>query len=230
MKLATLFRKFQKNNDPSINKDCTEFEVNKTRISEFIIDDIVPIVGVSPFPLDELMLMVSSMCRLKPTHVFEWGTHVGKSARIFHETNGRFGIGAEIHSIDLPDDVEHVEHPGRRRGDFVRNIKGIHLHQGDGLDIAMEIFRTSAEACRPLFFLDGDHSYQSVKRELETIVNTVPTPAILVHDTFYQSPGAKYNVGPYKAIIDTIDAFPDQYKILFTHMGLPGMSFIFKLP
>src|SRR5207245_8967376 len=65
--------------DPAVNVNCSEFEVNNWIISEFIFQKLVPIVGVTPYPINELALMVSAVCRLKPTHIFEWGTHIGKS-------------------------------------------------------------------------------------------------------------------------------------------------------
>ncbi|CAG1016426.1 hypothetical protein ANAEL_05618 [Anaerolineales bacterium] len=216
------------NSDPTVNPGCTEFEVDKMAISRFILDVLVPVVGVSPFPLDEQMLMVAAMCRFKPTHLFAWGTKIGKSARIFHETNRRFGIGAEIHSIDLPDEIGHVEHPGRSRGKLVKGFPEVKLHQGDGLDVAMKIFRTAGLASRPLFFLDGDHAYESVRRELETILREVPNPAILVHDTFFQSSGSGYNVGPFSAIQDSLPSDADHIGIIHMNLGLPGMSCIYR--
>lgn len=78
--------------------------------SEFIVQKLVPISDFSPYPLDELMLMVGSVCRFKPTHIFEWGTQIGKSVRIFYEIINHFKFSAEIFSFDLPDDIDHIEH------------------------------------------------------------------------------------------------------------------------
>jgi hypothetical protein len=54
---------------------------------------------------------------------------VGKSARAFYEITGHYGIPSEIHSVDLPDDAEHVEHPSRHRGRMVRGLDRVHLHR-----------------------------------------------------------------------------------------------------
>ena len=105
-KIIKLYHKDSEHNyrDPNVNTHCTEFEINNWVISDFIVNCLVPIVGVHPFPLNELQLMVGTVCRFQPTHIFEWGTNIGKSARIFYETTNSFKIDAEIHSIDLPDD------------------------------------------------------------------------------------------------------------------------------
>ncbi len=49
--------------DPAVNVNCSEFEVNNSIISEFIFQKLVPIVGVTPYPINELALMVSAVCR-----------------------------------------------------------------------------------------------------------------------------------------------------------------------
>ncbi len=156
----------RKTQDPAVNVNCTEFEVNNWIISEFIFQKLVPIVGVTPYPINELALMVSAVCRLKPTHIFEWGTNIGKSARIFYEIVKHFGLSTEIHSIDLPDEIDHHEHPKAKRGVLVKGISDVRLYKGDGLETALEIYRKIRETCRPLVFIDGDHSYALVKREI----------------------------------------------------------------
>lgn len=207
---------------PVANASAEAFEVVPTELSRFVLTRLVPIVGVSPFPLNELMLMSAAVVRLRPTHLFDWGTHIGASARVFWETARRYDIAAEIHSIDLPDDASHVEHPGGKRGRLVRGKPGVHLHQGDGLDVSLALCaRLRPE--RPLFFVDGDHSYESVKRELTGITGHVKSPTILLHDTFWQSAESGYNVGPAKAISE----FRDRFKILELQLGLPGMTLLY---
>jgi hypothetical protein len=213
--------------DPTLNGHCTEFEVDKWAISDFIVNRLVPIVGTRPYPLDELLLMAAALCWLKPTHIFEWGTHVGKSARIFFETSKTFRLVTEIHSIDLSGASEHLEHPGRKRGMLVKDIHEVRLHQGDGLEESMKICRQLQDKTQPLFFLDGDHAYASVMRELVEIMAKVPNASILVHDTFYQSAESGYNVGPHKAIRDALASTPNRYKELSTNTGLPGMTLLY---
>lgn len=93
------------------NQSSSQFEVDGWVISQFVVEKIVPIAGVHPFPLHELMLMIASVCRLRPPMIFEWGTHIGKSARIFHDTAVHVGIPLQIHSVDLHDEVVHGQTP-----------------------------------------------------------------------------------------------------------------------
>jgi cephalosporin hydroxylase len=214
--------------EPNINCNCTEFEVNNWIISDFIVSKLAPIVGIHPYPITELNLMVAAVCRLKPQQIFEWGTNIGKSARIFYETGKRFGISLEIHSIDLPDNLEHQEHPKSRRGYLVKGYSGVALYQADGLSKTIELYQRQPQL-RTLVFIDGDHSYESVYRELNGVINAMPNANVLLHDTFYQSDGAGYNIGPYKAISETLAAMPGKYRVMSTATGLPGMTLLYKL-
>jgi hypothetical protein len=219
--------RYSRPQSPVRNIACAEFEIDKWALSEFIINKLVPVVGVHPFPLDELLLLTAAVTRVQPTHIFEWGTHIGKSARIFFETTKFFNIDSEIHSIDLPDDVSHVEHPGAKRGKLVRGLKKVTLHTGDGLDTSLRLCgMANRTGFVPLFFVDGDHSYESVKRELHGIMTHVPNAHILVHDTFNQSEGSGYNTGPYRALQDILSSMSGRYKVIAQEMGLPGLTLI----
>ena len=216
--------------DPAMNVHCGEFEVNNWLVSEFVLNTLVPIVGVHPFPLNELVLMVAAVCRLKPDRIYEWGTHLGKSARVFYETARHFGLDVEIHSVDLPDHVIHQEHPGHQRGMLVKGLQDVHLHQGDGLSVCLDIQAQAATPKQTLIFIDGDHSYASVRRELAGIMNGIPEAHILLHDTFFQSSESGYNVGPYRAISEAITETDVRYRLLSTQTGLPGMTLLYQLP
>lgn len=206
------------------------FEVNANLLSEFIIQDLIPIIGLGTYPLNELMLMTASVHRIRPTHIIEWGTNIGKSARIFYETVKKFHINSEIHSIDLPDDVRHPEHSPGHRGQLVKGIPEIKLHQGDGLALAINIAENSGANSRILFFVDGDHLYDSVYGEISNLMNKFPSHNILVHDTFYQCPQSGYNVGPAKAVNDALANIPNDFNILKSDIGGPGMTLLYHLP
>jgi len=214
--------------DPAVNTECTEFEVNNWIVSEFVAGTLLPIVGSHPFPLNELCLMVSTVCRLKPECIVEWGTHLGKSARIFHEISERFGLNIEIHSVDLPDEIVHREHPGEQRGMLVKGLRRVTLHQGDGLTVCLEVYNRFEKPNKPLIFIDGDHHYESVKRELSGVMMHMPDANILLHDTFYQSAESGYNIGPYRAIVEALAVEPDRYRMLSTNTGLPGMTLLYQ--
>lgn len=227
-KIKKLFNKKQMEmiKDPALNINCSEFEINNWELSEFILKKVIPVLGVRPFPLNELLLMSGSVAYFKPTHIFEWGTNIGISARIFHETIEYFSIKSAVHSIDLPDTVYHVEHPGVNRGLYVQGKKDVYLHQGDGLDTSYSIWTKEGKPGNVLFFLDGDHSYESVNRELQFISKNIPTAKILVHDTFYQSEKSKYNIGPFQAV-NNLNSSSKNYKIISTQTGLPGMTLLY---
>ncbi|MGE0568366.1 MAG: class I SAM-dependent methyltransferase [Bacteroidia bacterium] len=213
---------------PTVNHEGKEFEVNNWLISEFVVQKLVPIVGYHPFPLNELMLMASAVSYFKPEYIFEWGTNIGKSARIFYEITETFKIKSEIHSIDLPDDVFHNEHPQKNRGIMVKGLKRVTLHQADGIQKSLEIIKEKNAYDKALFFVDGDHSYESVKKELEAILKAVPNAKVLLHDTFYQTEESKYNIGPFKAINEVLSSYKDEYKKISTIGGLPGMTLVYR--
>jgi len=213
--------------NPTKNAHCSEFEVDNWAISDFVLRKLVPVVGVHPFPLQELMLMVATVCRLRPREIFEWGTNVGTSARVFYETTKHYRLDTEVHSVDLPDEVGHVEHPRSQRGRLVRGLPNVHLHQGDGMTVSLDIWRREGRKAGSLFLLDGDHRYESVLRELGSISREVPDGAVLVHDAFYQSKESGYNVGPYEAIEKVIADMPGHYRKLHSGLGLPGLTLLY---
>lgn len=220
-------QKKQTYSNPVVNPRSSEFEVNNWIVSEFIVKELVPVVGWLPFPLTELTLMTSAVIRLEPTHIFEWGTHIGKSARIFYEVTKTFKIPAKIYSIDLPDEEQHNEHPHEQRGMLVKGKTRVELIQGDGLKDSLRIIKKLPKSARILFFIDGDHSYESVKREFGGLIKVCPNAAFLLHDTFYQSPDSKYNTGPFKATQEIL-ANRKGYKTISTNTGLPGMTLVYK--
>ncbi len=225
-----LIDKLKVNKDVLKNETCTEFEVDNWIISRFVTKKLIPIVGIHPFPISELSLMSAAVCWSKPTHIFEWGTNIGKSARIFYETCKYFKISTEIHSIDLPDHEAHVEHPKNKRGMLVKGKTNVFLYQGDGLENSLTLIKKISKPIRPLFFIDGDHSYDSVYRELKGILENIINPHILLHDTFYQSEESHYNIGPFKAIEDVFkESTNKRFKKIITNIGLPGMTFMYTI-
>ena len=93
---------------------------------------------------------------------------------------------------------------------------------------SFEIYDSKKPKGNILFFVDGDHSYESVKRELDEILNHIPHAIVLLHDTFYQSEGSNYNIGPFKAIEDSLAGKRNEYKVLATNTGLPGMTLVYR--
>ncbi len=214
--------------NPSRNPACGEFEVDGWVTSAFVARTLVPVVGVHPFPLQELMLMTATVCRFEPSLIFEWGTNIGKSARIFYEIAQYFKISTTIHSCDLPDDVDHVEHPHAQRGAMVRGLEGVQLHQGDGLTTSLGLWERAGRPPCPLFFLDGDHSHASVRREIDGILAVIPDPVLLLHDTFLQSSESGYNIGPRQAVEESLAAHPGRFQAVHSGLSLPGMTLLYS--
>jgi cephalosporin hydroxylase len=234
--IGSIIRKLSGNNreaakhpswpNPVRNPTGSEFEVDLWTLSRFLLEKTVPVVGTHPYPLNEQLLMTGAACWLKPSVIFDWGTHIGASARIFYECNEAFNLGYEIHSIDLLPDVSHVEHPGKEHGRLVRGFKKVHLHRGNGVEVALDQWQKLGRPRRPLFFVDGDHAYESVRDELNQIFSTVPDASALAHDTFFQSAESNYNIGPARAIDEIVGKFPARFRVVKSGLGLPGMTLL----
>lgn len=203
----------------------TLLEINTWKLSEFVYHKLVPVVSYKPFPLDELLLMTAAVVNFKPDLICDWGTHVGKSARIFYEISTHFEIDTKLYSIDLEDPHQHPEHPGNDRGLLIKKIKDVTQLTGDGVTKALEVYKEGTFD-KPLFFLDGDHSLETVTRELNTIADSVQSPVILVHDTFRQRKDNGYNYGPFNAVVAFVSTHPE-VEVIQTATGLPGMSLIY---
>ena len=183
----------------------------------------MPLLGTNPFPPNELMLMCAAMLWLRPALVVEWGTNIGKSARVWHETNVRYGLGADVHSIDLPDSISHPEHPGARRGLLVRGLP-VHLHQGDGPELAANLI-AELGCKKPLVFIDGDHSEAAVYRDARAALEAAPEASVLFHDTFYQ-PSSAYNHGPYFAVQRLLTEMSLGRQVIRCDLGCPGLTLL----
>jgi hypothetical protein len=227
--LANVRRLLQRSrafSDPVRNPDCAEFEVDLFELSRFVAERCLPTIGIHPYPLNEQLLAASAACRLRPGIVFDWGTNRGSSARLMWECGKAFHLGYEVHTIDLPPDVTHIEHPGDNFGTLVRGLPGVHLHRGDGVTVSLELWQKAGCPARPLFFVDGDHAYDSVTRELRQIFSASADASALVHDTFFQSPDSGYNVGPACAVQDVVAAHLNRFSVIATTTGLPGLTLV----
>ena len=195
-------------------------EIDKWSSSDTVLR-LRRIVGSHPYPLDELMLMAAAVHYTRPDVIVEIGTHVGKSGRIWWELARWHGLTTQIHTIDLHDPA-HAEFPGKSLGKMIRGLP-IVQHVGDGFHVADQLLQDSAGA-RCLLFLDGDHAFETVSRELTLAVRHPNVAAVLVHDTFFQ-PGSGYNHGPYEAVQQFIAEHPVN-QVVHAHLGLPGMTYL----
>ena len=214
--------------DPVKNILGKNFEVDGWITSEFVMRELVPIVGFHPYPLPELFLLTAVCCWYKPRYIFEWGTNVGKSARIFHEISTKFGLKAKVYTVDLPEISTHPELPKEDQlGYFIKNVPEVFSLRGDGLDESLKIIRQEKlKNSRLLFFLDGDHSFRAVNHELTTIYSRLNKACVLVHDTLDQTSESGYNLGPRQAINTLLDRDKKRRILVETTMSLPGMTAI----
>lgn len=194
-------------------------EIDKWAASQYLLK-LVQVVGCQPYPLDELLLMAAAFQYHRPDVVIDVGTHIGKSARIWLELSKQLQLPTAIHTVDLCD-PSHPECPGDQLGKLIRNT-AVKQHLGDGFTCARGLIGDYPEG-NFLLFLDGDHSYETVRRELE-LVTMVREGCVVIHDTFYQ-PGSNYNHGPYLAIQDFLSEHPVK-QVIHLQAGLPGMSYL----
>ncbi len=198
-------------------------ELNNWVISEFITKEIIPVVDTHPFPIPEIYIMVGAVTYFNPDVVFEWGTNVGKSARIFYEIKEKFGQPFDLYTIDLPDSESHEELPHNDQfAHFIKNLPVTSL-RGDGLETSLNIYKEKYSKSKALFFLDGDHAEDSVTRELSGIFESCSNPCVIIHDTFFQT-NPNYNIGPHKAIQSFLKSDKKRKILLETNYGLPGMT------
>jgi cephalosporin hydroxylase len=158
----------------------------------------------------------------RPELVVDIGTHLGKSARVWHDVAKWLGEPCQIHTVDLFD-PNHPEFPGKLLGQFIRGLP-VTQHLGDGHAVARKILLESPNK-KALLFLDGDHAYETVLQELQLATLLRPGGScILVHDTFFQ-PGSSYNHGPYLAIEEYRKTFAFR-QVVHLQLGLPGLSYL----
>ena len=101
------------------------------------------------------------------------------------------------------------------------------LHEGDGLDIAVGMLSRVKDLESLLFYVDGDHRFESVQRELEGICEACPASSIVIHDTFMQTAESNYNVGPRLAVNRFLEKH-ETYQVVETTTGLPGMTLLYN--
>lgn len=145
--------------------------------------------GLPAYGDQEVEFFESILGRHRPTHVFEWGTNVGASARLFYEAALELGYECEVHTIEIPDELALMDrdHPGQRYGQWIKDIRidprsTVHPHRGFGLIESIRLWK-ELQPERALFFLDGNHSYGVVLAELEEICALDPDAVMMIHDT-----------------------------------------------
>lgn len=208
----------------NILKDGSIFEVDCWILSEILLKKVIPKIGIHPYPLNEQMLMASVVAFVQPKIIIEWGTNVGKSARLFWEVKEALDLNCSIYTIDLMN-PNHPEFSGAARGKYLSNTDVMQI-VGDGVKTANKLLDGVSNPV--LVYIDGDHSHESVKRDL-AIWDKLPSGSgILAHDVFYQIPST-YNVGPWHSFQELIQEQKSNIsQVQWQILGLPGMAFVSK--
>ncbi len=162
---------------------------------------------------DEVSFMEETLLKLRPLYIGEWGTNRGSSARIFYELTTYHHIQCVIHTVELPLVLAPNDHPEQSIGEFLEGTE-VHRDEGDGVT---EALKYSINFDRPLFFIDGDHSYENVYRELRMIHRVRPEATVLLHDTRFF---------PGQAVLSFLGWFPDCYTMveLLSQAGMMRLS------
>lgn len=208
----------------AIKKEGSAFEVDCWALSDLLLNRIIPKIGTRPYPLNEQMLMVGAVAFIQPKLIIEWGTHLGKSARLFWEAKEALGIDCSIHTVDSME-PDHPEFPGNARGKYLSNTD-VNQSVGDGASVAGKLIE---QADGPiLLFVDGDHSREATKKDLSLWESLPPGSGLLAHDVFYQEP-SPYNIGPWESFQELLQISESSIAgIQWQMLGLPGLAFIGK--
>jgi predicted O-methyltransferase YrrM len=134
------------------------------------------------YPGAELDFICETVEEMRPDAIFEWGTYAGTSARIFWECCRLLGLATEVHTVELPNELKLLDraHPGDESGLHLVDT-GVWQHRGDGVTEALVQWQRMRPE-RSLFFLDGDHHWVMVYREITLIDRMAPDAVMLIHD------------------------------------------------
>lgn len=117
--------------------------------------------------------------------IVEIGVKYGTSATAFALMASP---GVEIHSIDIDDVAGRKEYWERTGLDQV-----VTYHLGDSVDIAK-----TWEKSIDVLFIDGDHSYEGCKRDIEAWIPFLkPQGRVYLHDCDETSPGVMWAISEF---------------------------------
>lgn len=175
-------------------------------ISERIVS-----LGIPGYGHTEVDFIHQAVGHWRPDIIFDWGTNKGSSARILFESARTWGFETVVHTIDLPLELSPADrdHAGAESGIYIRSVPVVG-HVGDGVTVALLTYVRSRRH-RPLFFIDGDHSYENVVRELRYIKRVAPSGAMILHDT---------NGHPGRAAIDICQNSGYTLRVLNSQAGM----------
>lgn len=148
-------------------------------VTETITDEFekqTSLLATAYYSAAEIALVCDTLRLVRPDFICEWGTHVGHSAKLFHDAALLMDVDCVIHSVEISEQVQGG------RGSAIGN-RYVSLHVGDGPTVGLALYEDSG-CVAPLFFLDDSHVYEDVLSQLERIAYETPHAAMLVHDVF----------------------------------------------
>lgn len=215
----------QRHEARDIVKTGSLFEVDCWILSELLLKEVIPKIGVRPYPLNEQMLMAAAVAFVQPKIIVEWGTHLGKSARLFWQVKEALGLsGCRVCTVDSMNS-DQPEYPGAARGRYLGQT-GVEQIVGDGAQVAAQLIDGSCEPV--LLYVDGDHSREATKQDFALWPKLPAGSGLLAHDVFFQTPSA-YNVGPWESLQELVETHQETIaQMQWQLLGLPGMAFMGK--
>jgi len=144
---------------------------------------------------EEIIQLLRFLAKLRPTTVCEIGTAGGGTLFLFAKVSHPNAI---IISIDLPGGPFGGGYPEWKASlykHFAYSKQRIHLIRGDSHDLTtyQRVKKILAGKKLDFLFIDGDHTYEGVKKDFETYSSLVRQGGIIsFHDIV---PGSPENVG-----------------------------------
>jgi len=147
----------------------------------------VTLSGDHELPPEEYLCMAGLVHTLKPSRVFEIGTHRGRTTRLIADYSGAH---TRIHTMDLPPErmMEARCFPEARSaliGEQFRNhpmrAKITQLY-ADSQTFDFSPYQASMD----LVFVDGDHTYEGVKRDSENALRMIRPGGLILWDDYHQ--------------------------------------------
>lgn len=185
---------------------------HKEGLSPEIVKHLKEIGVVPQYGWEEVDLIYATILEYQPDIICEWGTNIGYSARLFAELIQEIGIDCPVHSTDITESAAKG-----RRGEMAGPL--VNLHVGEGLELSL---RLTGDAKRPLFFLDDDHMFDHVRRQLYMIAEVEPGAVMLIHDVMKVEKVGGDSVWvahePHRAIMDFLSQHGG-YEAVFVTNG-----------